>query len=78
MTFYNLTKSREILEYLEECENKINDEDSKNVINYNEQHEDKNAQVSHLMSKLKLCTIAPIFAKQILDDLISTNKKILL
>ena len=32
MTFYNLTKSREILEYLEECENKINDEDSKNVI----------------------------------------------
>ena len=46
--------------------------------NYNEQHEDKNAQVSHLMSKLKLCTIAPIFAKQILDDLISTNKKKLL
>ena len=78
MTFYYLTKSREILEYLEESENEINEEDSKNVINYNEQNEDKNAQVSHLMSKLKLSTIARTFAEQILDDLISTNKKILL
>ena len=78
MTFYYLTKSREILEYLEENENDTNDEDSNNLINFNEQNEDKNAQVSHLMSKLKLSTIARTFAEQILDDLISTNKKILL
>ena len=38
MIFYYLTKSIEILEYLEESENGINDEDSKNIINYNDQN----------------------------------------
>ena len=78
MTFYYLTKSKEILLYLVESSNDSNDEDSKNIINFNEQSEDKHAQVSHLMSKLKLSTITRTFAEQILDDLISTNKKILL
>ena len=78
MTFYYITKSKEILSYLEESNNEVNDEESKNIINFTEQMDDKNAQVSHLMSKLKLSTIARTFAEQILDDLISTNKKILL
>ena len=77
MTFYYLTKSKEILTYLEEANNELFEEDSK-IINFNEQTEDKNAQVRHLMSKLKLSTITRTFAEQILDDLISTNKKILL
>ena len=77
MTFFYLTKSKEILIYLEQTSNEMVDEDSK-MINFNDQTEDKNAQVSHLMSKLKLSTITRTFAEQILDDLISTNKKILL
>ena len=78
MAFYYITKSKEILSFLEESSNEINEEESKNIINFTDQMEDKNAQVSHLMSKLKLSTITRTFAEQILDDLISTNKKILL
>ena len=78
MTFLYLTKSQEILLYLQESSNDINDDDTKTLINFNDQGEDKTAQVSHLMSKLKLSTITRTFAEQILDDLISTNKTILL
>ena len=78
MTFYYLTKSKEILQFLEESSNEVNNEDTNNIINFNDPNEDKNAQVRNLMSKLKLSTIARTFAEQILDDLISTNKKILL
>ena len=79
ITFLNLTKNREILIYLQEnsadCE-AIDEEE--NFINLNEHKGINIDKLNKLMSKLKLSTIIRTFAEQILDGLISTNKKILL
>ena len=80
MTFLYLTKSKEILLYLQENSNELelfNEDD--NFLNFNEQKGHNNIEkLDKLMSKLKVRTIIRTLAEQILDGLTSSNKKILL
>ena len=79
MTFLNLTKSKEILIYLQENSAEYEDFDGdENFFNINDQKGNNTEKLNKLMSKLKVRTIIRTLAEQILDGLISTNKKILL
>ena len=73
--FLQLTKSKEILIYIQE-----NSEESKesDFINLNEQKGSNSEKIEKLMSKLEIRTIIRTLSEQILDRLISINKKILL
>ena len=75
MIFLQLTKSKEILIYIQE-----NSEESKesDFINLNEQKGSNSEKIEKLMSKLEIRTIIRTLSEQILDRLISINKKILL
>ena len=79
ITFLNLTRNREILIYLQEnsADYEAMNEDE-NFLNLNEHKGINSDKLNKLMSKLKFRTIIRTFAEQILDGLISTNKKILL
>ena len=78
-TFLNLTKSKEILIYLQENSAEYEDFDGdENFFNINDQKGNNTEKLNKLMSKLKVRTIIRTLAEQILDGLISTNKKILL
>jgi len=77
--FLQLTKSKEILFYLQENNDGFeleNEED--NYINLNEKKGDNTEKIEKLMSKLKVNTIIRTLSEQILDGLVSKNKKILL
>ena len=88
MTFSYLTESKEIMDNLMNIKKKKNVNNimnftSNNMIyskanSYNNQIDSENTQVSQLISKLELSTMTRTFAEKILDDLISSNKKILL
>ena len=79
MTFLYLTKSKEILTYLQENSAEFEVfEAEENFFNINDQKGINTEKLDQLMSKLKVRTIIRTLAEQILDGLISTNKKILL
>ena len=75
MIFLHLTKSKEILIYIQENseENEVGE-----YINLNGQKGTNSEKIEQLMSKLKIRTIIRTLSEQILDRLISKNKKILL
>ena len=84
MTFSYLTESKEILNNLMNISKKKTNHAYRKTnslfqINNNEPEEPKiTTPVSQLFSKLELSTVTRTFAEKILDDLISSNKKILL
>ena len=86
MSFSYLTESKEIMDNLMNTKKKkYNNYSGGNIAHtktntYNNQSDfnDQNTQVSQLISKLELSTMTRTFAEKILDDLISSNKKVLL
>ena len=75
ITFLNLTKSKEILICIQENSEDFQED---NFINLNELKGNNTEKIEKLMSKLKISTIIRTLSEQILDGLISMNKKILL
>ena len=80
MTFSYLTESKEIMNNLMSINKKrnINVYRKSNSIVQGGEVVEQSAQVSQLISKLELSTVTRTFAEKILDDLISSNKKVLL
>ena len=80
MTFSYLTESKEILNTLMNINKKknINIYRKTNSLVQKGEVPEQNVQVSQIISKLELSTMTRTFAEKILDDLISSNKKVLL
>ena len=80
MTFSYLTESKEIMNNLMSMNKKrnINVYRKSNSIVQGGEDVEQTTQVSQLISKLELSTVTRTFAEKILDDLISSNKKVLL
>ena len=80
MSFSYLTESKEIMNTLMIMNKRKNANIIRKTNSLVQKGEvvDQSAQVSNLFSKLELSTMARTFAEKILDDLISSNKKVLL
>ena len=77
MAFSYLTESKEIMDNLMNLSKKRNNLYRKtNSFNQGE-YSDHNMKVNQLISKLDLNTMTRIFAEKILDDWISSNKKVI-
>ena len=78
MAFSYLTESKEIMDNLMNANKKRNNLYRKTNSLRQGENLDQSTKVSQLISKLELSTMTRTFAEKILDDLISSNKKVLL